>query len=275
MTHLTSRKPVFWIQIAEHGFDTTSKFDITYKDFEWTVEKPWESVDCYLESIQKKGLSDLNIHKKGSPRFSSLLFFGYFGKQEWLTQIDAFRGLGLAVTQVDVIDSSDQLDVLTGKPLIRLTIDISFSQSPHPTGSPDGTREKVRFVKTHKQISKLSKTLGLPMQKVKHLPKKLVHELVEAQLSKILTSSFLDRQAVISFLVADYEFSGTQPVVAAADNLFRTNSGSIKGLRDQVSKPAAHPLGSIVEEEKQGLPFEEMDFDVESEKREESSKLLD
>lgn len=98
----------FSIKIMDHGLNTT-KFDLSYKNYVWIVSKNQEMVDQYLESINVSLLSDLNIQNR-SPRFSTLLFFDFFKKQDNFAQIDVFRNLALKVDKIDVKTADLKID---------------------------------------------------------------------------------------------------------------------------------------------------------------------
>lgn len=113
----------FSIKIMDHGLNTT-KFDLSYKNYVWIVSKNQEMVDQYLESINVSLLSDLNIQNR-SPRFSTLLFFDFFKKQDNFAQIDVFRNLALKVDKIEVKTTDLKIDQ-SGKAVIYLGVDLSF-----------------------------------------------------------------------------------------------------------------------------------------------------
>ena len=70
----------FSVKIVDHGINTT-KFELSFKNNFWIISKSQDLVDEYLDSINTKLLSSLNVEKQ-NPRFSTLLFFDFFKKTD-------------------------------------------------------------------------------------------------------------------------------------------------------------------------------------------------
>jgi hypothetical protein len=59
-SEITTAFETFSVKVVDHGVNTT-KFDLCYKNNFWILSKPQELVDEYLDSINVKLLSALNV----------------------------------------------------------------------------------------------------------------------------------------------------------------------------------------------------------------------
>ena len=111
----------FSVKVVDHGVNTT-KFELSFKNNFWIISKSQDLVDQYLDSINTKLLSSLNVEKQ-NPRFSTLLFFDFFKKTDQYSQIDVFRTLDLQLLNIDVRDADLTIDP-QGKTIINIALEI-------------------------------------------------------------------------------------------------------------------------------------------------------